>query len=143
MFGINGHLSDVHAAIAVGQLERFDELQAARALRVQQYDQELRRAVDAGRIRILPHDPPHGLHLYVIEVLDGPVTRNALLLRLAEKGIGSSVHYPPVTEHATYWQPTPPVADRLARGILSLPLFPTMSEDECTYVCTEVTQCLM
>jgi dTDP-4-amino-4,6-dideoxygalactose transaminase len=141
-FGINGHLSDIQAAVAVGQLERLPELQLARWKRIRWYDARLEGLVKAERIRILPHDEPHGAHLYVIEVTGGDLSRDELIWKLAERGVSTSVHYPLVTEHPPYKQPTPPMADRLAAHILSLPMFPTMSEDECQYVCDGVCKCL-
>jgi len=70
-----------------------------------------------------------------------PVDRNRCVEKLAEQGIGTSVHYRPLHRMSYYretYHLSPddfPQAERVWNGCLSLPIFPTMTDDEIDYVC--------
>ena len=56
---------------------------------------------------------------------------------LAEHGVGSDVHYPlPAHRQPAYASTVAlPITERLARNVLSLPIYPELSEDDVEYVC--------
>jgi dTDP-4-amino-4,6-dideoxygalactose transaminase len=68
-------------------------------------------------------------HLYVVRIQD----REALQARLAEAGIGTGIHYPiplhqqNAYQHLGYKTGDFPVTERVAREIVSLPIFPQLS----------------
>jgi dTDP-3-amino-3,4,6-trideoxy-alpha-D-glucose transaminase len=74
----------------------------------------------------------HVFHLYVVDAPD----RDSLQTHLAERGIGTLVHYPtPVHGHPPYRAlgdgPVPlAVSERLCEHILSLPMYPELRDDE-------------
>jgi dTDP-4-amino-4,6-dideoxygalactose transaminase len=130
----------------VGTNSRLDTLQAA-VLRVKlkalDRRNEARRAVADGyrrrlaRLPLLLPQPPeepsrHVYHLYVVRVAG----RDPVQRRLAAAGIGTGIHYPrPVHLQEAYRDlgigpGTFPVAERLAGEVLSLPMFPTLSDDQ-------------
>ncbi|GGF47994.1 glutamine--scyllo-inositol aminotransferase [Echinicola rosea] len=78
----------------------------------------------------------HNAHLFTIQT----VQRDALKAYLAEKGIGTAVHYPlPVTAMRAFKVNKEfPVASRLSNLTLSLPLHPYLHEDDVRRVCEEV-----
>ena len=87
----------------------------------------------------LPRTAPGNLdvwHLYVIRVAE----RDRVLAALNEAGIGAGIHYPvPVHLSRAYrglglGPGSFPVAEQAARGILSLPIFPHISEAQQQYV---------
>ena len=63
---------------------------------------------------------------------------------LRERGIGTSIHYPvpahrqPAYHHLGYEEGQFPCAERACREVLSLPLYPELTEDELRYVATAV-----
>jgi dTDP-4-amino-4,6-dideoxygalactose transaminase len=66
--------------------------------------------------------------------------RAAVMQALRDVGIGTGVHYPPVHLFSFYralgWREGQlPQAERIGRGILTLPLFPSMSRDDVQRVC--------
>ena len=137
--------SDRYRHVTEGVNSRLDELQAA-LLRARLPHLELwteRReqiaaaytgALAVGPVRPLAQLPErrHVFHLYVVEAPD----RAALQEHFAERGIGTLVHYPtPVHRHPPYVRladgPVPlTVSERLCEHILSLPLYPELSDAE-------------
>ena len=84
----------------------------------------------------------HAYHLYVVELHDQG-TRDALRAHLAEQGINAGIHYPfGVHEQPAYksWIRTGSMAvtERLARTVLSLPLYPELSDADLSRVCDSV-----
>ena len=82
----------------------------------------------------------HVYHLYVIRAKD----RDLLQQFLKENGIASGLHYP-VPLHLTeafsflgYKKGDFPVAEGLADEVLSLPMYPELTEDQIDYVCEEI-----
>jgi dTDP-4-amino-4,6-dideoxygalactose transaminase len=132
--GINSRLDEMQAAILRCKLRHLDAWVATRRDFAALYaalleETGLRLPVDGESSR-------HAYHLYVIRSPD----RDEIRRDLAEHGIGTSVHYPlPVHLQEAYRDlgHAPgdfPVAEGACREILSLPLYPEMSEDELRYV---------
>jgi len=91
------------------------------------YDEEL------ADLDLIPAPRPadgfaHGYHLYPIRVRD----RHAVFMGLRERGIAPQVHYVPIHHHPVFasssW--TLPACDEAYAGILSLPIFPLLADDE-------------
>jgi dTDP-4-amino-4,6-dideoxygalactose transaminase len=126
--GFKANLSDIHAAIALCQLDKLERHGEIRARHVEAYDSAV---ADLPGITPLARDPRdrHSLHLYVVRI-DSETAgagRDAYQHALAEENIGTSIHFLPV--HAlTYYrerfpdQPALPVAERAGGEVLSLPL---------------------
>ena len=137
--GTKGNLPDVLAAIGRVQLSRFDELQARRRALVDTYLAELSGLQGASP---LPSMGATGSahHLFVV-VLSPGVDRQALRTRLSSMGIGTSVHFMPLHEHAWFAQHAQlpsaglPVASELSGRAMSLPLHPRMTSDDVIRVC--------
>jgi dTDP-4-amino-4,6-dideoxygalactose transaminase len=134
--GFKANLSDVHAAIALMQLDKLELHGALRARQVVLYDE----AVDGlDGITPLARDPrdTHALHLYVVRIDPerAGASRDEYQRALAEERISTSIHFLPV--HRLSWfrkryprQPPLPVAERAGEEVLSLPLSPAHSEDD-------------
>ncbi len=139
--GFKYNLTDVAAAIGIHQLARAEEMRQARERRAAWYDAELagiegleRPARDANRL--------HAWHLYVIKLAvasDRP-SRNAVINGLKEQGVTSSVHWRPLHLHPYYqdrygYGPEHcPVATAAFERLISLPLYPTMTDEESSCV---------
>ncbi len=137
--GVNSRLDELQAAllqVKLGHLPAWNETRRRWAGR---YDELL-----AGSELILPPDQEgHIYHLYVVRSSD----RDGLQTALRARGIGTEIHYPlPAHCQPVYAQFAPPaglpVTERLAREVLSLPLYPELSEAEIAVVAGAVRDIL-
>ena len=124
--GYKANLTDLQAAIGRAQLAALPGWQARRAALVARYDAGL-----AGIVRVPLRHPGHAWHLYQILVPH----RDEISAALAEAGIGTSVHFIPVHRLHGYRRALAadepgavPVTDRVADRLLSLPLYPGLSD---------------
>ncbi|MEO8603281.1 MAG: DegT/DnrJ/EryC1/StrS family aminotransferase [bacterium] len=126
--GLNSRLSELQAAFLRVKLPRLDDWNARRRAIAARY-----RASLAGRVG-LPTEPAGGESVYHLFVIEHP-ERERLAQGLAHAGIGTMVHYPKALhEHSRYAALAEPgqfpVAERLARTVLSLPCFPELTDAE-------------
>lgn len=138
--GFVSRLDELQAALVRIKLPFLDEWNIARRQKASLYDSGLKdlpvkRPVEAAYAY-------HVYHLYVIAVED----RDALRTYLGEKGIVTLVHYPTpihlqkVYGHLGYGPGSFPKAEKAARQIISLPLYPSLREEEIAYVCRTVSE---
>ncbi len=128
--GFKYNMPDTAASLGVEQLARVDEMRAGREAAAVLY---LSLLADLPNVRPLLryHDRGHAWHLFIVR-LNG-VSRDAMVLRLAEAGIGTSVHYRPLHMHSHYrdrygYRPEQfPNAARAFESVISLPLFSKMT----------------
>jgi dTDP-4-amino-4,6-dideoxygalactose transaminase len=128
MVGTTGRLDAIQAAVLRVKLARLDELNRARQLAAA----KLREALaDIGTV-MLPapaeHDGDHVYHQFVIRT----ARRDEVKSFLAREGIATGIHYPIPIHRSEAYAPTvehdvAPCATRLAREILSLPMFPSLA----------------
>jgi dTDP-4-amino-4,6-dideoxygalactose transaminase len=137
MVGTNSRLDALQAAILRAKLPHLAEWIAARTRLADRYD-ELLGGFDG---LVLPYRAPnrtHIFHQYTIRVLAGK--RDALRTYLAERGIGTEVYYPlplhlqPCFRYLGYKEGDLPESERACREVLSLPMFPELTEEEQDYV---------
>jgi dTDP-4-amino-4,6-dideoxygalactose transaminase len=135
--GFKYNLTDVAAAIGLVQFARLDEMAAARGTIAATYDAAF---ADCQLLDLPPRreGDRHAWHLYAISLRLERLTvdRAEVLDRLAEAGIGTSVHFIPLHLHPYYqrvydYRPGDfPIAERLYEQALSLPIWPDMSVDQ-------------
>ncbi len=126
--GFNHRIDAIQAAVLDVKLRHIDAWTDARRAHAARYD-----AAFAGTsVRPIAAAPGrrHVYHLYVVRVRD----RDATIEALRERGIGCGIHYPvplhlqPAYAHLGLGPGSFPVAERVTREILSLPMFPEMTE---------------
>jgi dTDP-4-amino-4,6-dideoxygalactose transaminase len=135
--GFKYNLTDIAAAIGVHQLRRATAMRDAREALARRYSQHF-RAIAEIELPELQHNRLHAWHLYPIRLnLDKlKIGRNLFVDKLQQSGIGCSVHWKPLHLHPYYrgtfgWMPEDfPVASREWERLISLPLFPSMTDDE-------------
>jgi len=141
MEGINSRMDGLQAAILQAKLPYILEWTKKRISCASLYDKHLS---GAGGI-VLPKKRPgstHTYHLYVIRA----EKRDQLAVFLKEKGIETAVHYPTVLPYLpayAYLNYTPadlPVALKAQKEILSLPIYPEMTEDMVKYVSASIRE---
>lgn len=135
--GYKYNLTDIAAAIGLHQLARAESLRQGRLAVASAYRDALSDVEEIA----LPRDPAgrvHSWHLFPIRLhLDRlRISRDDFLAALRERGIGTSVHWRPLHLHPYYqegfgWQPEDlPQATAVWERLVSLPIFPTMTEAE-------------
>ncbi|MBN9404828.1 MAG: DegT/DnrJ/EryC1/StrS family aminotransferase [Burkholderiales bacterium] len=134
--GFKYNLTDIAAALGRVQLTRLPAFVQRRRQMAARYLRELKDLP-----LILPADAPvgdtHAWHLFVLRLSDAArVTRDDVIQRLSDAGIGTSVHYVPL-HRQPYWRDryglTPeqfPHAERAYQRMFSIPLFTAMSDEE-------------
>jgi dTDP-4-amino-4,6-dideoxygalactose transaminase len=137
--GVNSRLDELQAAVLRVRLARLEVGNARRAAIAERYDAAL-----AGADGFVPlarlEGHGHAHHLYVGRA----PAREELQSALAERGVQTLVHYPqPVHGHAPYaalgdGPVSLAVAEGLAAEVLSLPLFPELTDDEVAHVAEAV-----
>lgn len=129
------NLSDVLAAIGVGQLERFEQSQRRRFEIVARYHSGL-STIAGVRIPTARADVTHAWHLYPIalELERLTIDRAQFITELRAENIGTSVHFIPIHYHPHFrnslglTEGAFPVAENAYRRAITLPLFPQMTD---------------
>ena len=137
--GFNYRLTDMQCALGISQLARADAGLQKRQAIAQKYDQAFRGS--AAQIIVPPSGISHAYHLYIVQVKN----RKALYDALREKGIFAQVHYAPVHTMPYYQQlgykkGSMPVAESYYEKCLSLPMYPTLTEQEQDFVIKSVLE---
>lgn len=127
--GWNSRLDELQAAILRVKLQHLDDWGSARRLRAAAYARLL-SDISAITVPVTLPGREHVFHQYTIRV----PRRDAVLKALAERGIGSTVYYPvpihlqPIYDSLEYKQGDLPETERAAAEVLSLPIYPEMTD---------------
>lgn len=132
--GLNNRMTDIHAAIGRIQLSKLMEWTRKRQENARFFDENLQGVVTP---RVAP-GAVHVYHQYTIRVLGHD--RDAFAARLAELGVGTGVYYPIPNHRLPAFARTEvlPETERAALEVLSLPVYPTLSEDELSRIVSAV-----
>ena len=136
--GYNFRMTDIAAAIGLAQLPKLDGYNDRRREIAARYDRELRGVVTP---TVRP-GVTHVYHQYTIRV----ERRDEFAERLKERGVGSAIYYPiPVHRQKPfvalgYGDEAYPVTDRLTEEVLSIPVHPSLSDDEVAQVIGAVNE---
>lgn len=131
--GYNYRLDTMQAAILRPQLKKLDEWVTRRRHLVKLYNELLNGIVET------PFEMPGNKHAYYMYVIKTK-KRDELMKKLKDFGISTGVHYPiplhlqPAYAYLKLKAGSFPVAEKCAKEILSLPLFPEMTDSEAEYV---------
>ena len=123
--GMNYRLSDIASALGLSQLDKLSRFIDRRQELAANYDS----AFAGTSVTPAPAAPAgfsHGYHLYPVRVPD----RRNVYDGLREAGVAAQVHYVPIHRHPIYQDKAIalPHADEAYEGLLSLPMFPTLSD---------------
>jgi perosamine synthetase len=132
--GFNYRLTDLQCALGLAQLRKLPAWVARRREIATRYNDSLARLTGLRPLALRP-DVEHAYHLYVIQ-LDSPLDRAGAFAALRAAGIGVNVHYIPVHLHPFYRRRLGtgpglcPRAEAAYARLLSLPIFPRMSDGD-------------
>ena len=144
--GYNYRMTDMQAAMGIGQMKKLSFLLDARKQMARMYDNELGK-IPHIRIPQVPSYARHNYQSYWIELLDSaPVDRNTLMAKLLEKGIATrrgimAIHREPC--YRAYAGIHLPNTDKLTDNTLLLPLYPALSAEEQTFIINSIKESLI
>ena len=140
--GYNFRMSDIAAGLGIAQLGKIDKIIGMRRKNAEMLSARLSKIAEIE----VPHPPDNFYHvyqMYIVRVKGEPGTRDALLAYLAERGIMTKVYFSPV--HLTYFYQKKlgykcglPATERLSQQVLSLPMYPTLTEDDINGIASEI-----
>lgn len=139
--GFKYNLTDIAAALGIHQLARAERMRSERESIARFYFESLRDA-EAIELPPAPANRLHAWHLFPIKLRQERLTinRNQFIDELKRAGIGCSVHWRPLHLHPYYretfgWRAEDfPVATAVWERLVSLPIFPGMSDAEASQV---------
>jgi len=142
------NMTDVHAAIGLGQIRRYDQILARKKEMIEKYDEAF-STLPIDHINHYTDDYCSSGHLYIMRMnhKDGiPCTRakvNSFIVKLAEADIATNVHYKPLPLHTGYqnlgFLPTDyPECIKMFSNEVTLPLHTVMSDEDVDYVIENV-----
>jgi len=143
VIGYNARLDELQAAILRIKLRRLEQWNARRREIARKYDERLRGS------GVIPPEIPadirrHVFYTYTIRVTGG--RRDDLRKYLGEHGIGTQIHYPvPIhlqqsAEFLGYRKGDLPVTEKVAGEVLSIPMFPELTDEQVDRVATAIRE---
>jgi dTDP-4-amino-4,6-dideoxygalactose transaminase len=143
VLGGKDNLTDVNAVIGLQQLKQLPAYQTRRLALARQYFDLIRAELKSAGLENLKLELPvenftdSNWHMFqVVLPLDQlKVDRAQVMTELKDLGIGTGVHYPAITGFTLYKDQgyqisDTPIAERIGRSILTLPLFPGMADGD-------------
>ncbi|HTQ78364.1 MAG TPA: aminotransferase class I/II-fold pyridoxal phosphate-dependent enzyme [Thermoanaerobaculia bacterium] len=140
--GFKYNLTDIQSALGIHQLRKLPRFNARRAEIAGEYNRQLASVPGLGLPGRAAYEHHHPWHLFTVLAPD----RAEFMDRLKQLGIGTGLHFEAVHLHAYYRERygyTPgclPVAEEVCARIVSLPLFPSMTDADVQDVVTAVKE---
>jgi perosamine synthetase len=144
--GFNYRLTDIQAALGLSQLERIDEFIKRRRQIAKTYVEFFEDYEN--QVQVIPEkkDEFHSYHLFVIKLATSKLRRE-LYDHLKKTGIYCQIHYIPIYRHPYYYElgyraENYPNSERFYEGIISLPMYPALSDEELEIVLSSLREFL-
>ncbi len=138
--GYKYNMTDIAAGIGIAQLQSFKAMQRKRSDIASLYSAILSE-IDAVKLLAVTENTVPSNHLYIISVREE--TRDIVMERLRDKyKVGTSVHFMPITSFSNYkdYKKNTPIAEEFAKGIISLPIYPSMELEDAKYVAEAIRE---
>jgi len=126
--------TDINSALGLAQLKKLDWMCQKREEIANKYNKAFEKSTIV--TPAIKNDRKTSWHLYVIKIQN----RDDLFQKLRDNGIGTSVHFIPIHNH-TYYKNTYnynkddyPVANKVFKESLSLPIYPGLTDVEINYI---------
>ena len=155
VLGGKDNLTDVNAVIGLHQLKQLPQFQAKRTELARHYFASLRQEIQSAGLESLHLElPPENFtdsnwHMFqvVLPLNQLQVDRAQVMTELKGLGIGTGLHYPAITGFSLYKKlgyqvSDTPIAERIGRSILTLPLFPGLNQSDVGRICKSLVAIL-
>lgn len=142
VLGYKYNMTDIEASIGKVQLKKLEEMNLLREKAAGKYYEKL-SDVEEISLPYIAEEAKVPWHLFVIRLKDNE-KRNKLLEYLTDRGIKASVHFMPVYKFPYFHDKFPKAEEELlnteaiSQEILSLPMFPGITDEEIECVCNEI-----
>lgn len=139
VIGYNFRMTNIHAAIGREQIKKLEGWNNARIANGTYLNQHLTRV----RPPVISEGCRHVFHQYTV-LVDETDDRDAMLKRLNERGIMARVYYPlpihrqPIFLELGYGNVEVPVSEALTKRVMSIPVHPSLSQEDLEYMVDEV-----
>jgi dTDP-4-amino-4,6-dideoxygalactose transaminase len=142
--GYNYRLDEIRAAIATTQLEKLPAANLKRASITRTYRNLIATRLPDISVPFANQNGNLAHHIFPVLLPENGPQRNDVMEALKEKGVQTSIHYRPIHTFSVYNNRTLnlPITESVMNRILTLPLFPTMSEEQVDYVVESLRDCL-
>jgi len=147
VLGGKDNLTDINAVIGLHQLKQLAQFQTKRAELARHYFATLRQEIKTAGLESLNLElPPENFtdtnwHMFqvVLPLNQLQVDRAQVMTELKELGIGTGLHYPAITGFSLYKKlgyqvSATPIAERIGKSILTLPLFPGLTQTNVEFI---------
>lgn len=142
--GFNFRLSNILAAIGVEQMKKIESMNSARIKNSNILINKLSHIAGL-ELPMQNKDCKHVYQMFTLKV--GENMRNKIIFGLRDKGIEASVHFdPPVHLHPAYSSfrsSRLPVSEQVSKKIITLPMYPGLTERELAYIAEEFEDCYL
>lgn len=143
--GYNFRLTDLQAAMGIGQIERLETTISRRRALAERYRQKLSKLPGI----LTPTEEPHAasnFQSYMVRLVDGlekkreQIGRNLATAGIASKNSIAPIHLQECYQGQPYTGPLPRTEQLAAEGLI-LPLFSSMKDEEVDFVCATLSSC--
>lgn len=143
--GYKYNMTDLHASVGIAQLRKLEDMWQKRKEIAKRYTENFRE-IKGIETPVVKKDRESAWHLYVIKLKTEmlKIDRNQFMDELKKRGIGTSVHFIPLHRHHYYrknfiYEPGNfGVSEKLYERIISLPIYPSMTQGDVDRVINSV-----
>ncbi len=135
--GFKYNLTDIAAVLGIGQLARLDEFNARRTELAAAYHEKLREILELSPLKVPIYDHKHAWHLFIVRLNESAkIGRDEFMAELKARNIGTGLHFRAAhtqkyyREHWTQASGSLPNTEWNSANMLSLPFFPSMTNDD-------------
>ena len=142
LLGRNYRMTDFQAALGISQLKKLESFIKRRQEIAKIYNEEFETITEITTPFVKPH-VRHVWHIYT-PLLCEKIKRDEFFNFLRKEGIGVNVHYIPIYKHSFYKKNFPtneknfPVTEDVFKRIITLPIFPKMTDEKVEYIITKI-----
>jgi dTDP-4-amino-4,6-dideoxygalactose transaminase len=143
MLGWKYNMSDIQAALLLGQLDNIEKNWERREFICRMYEDAFRNNPNISLLKVLPGSKS-ARHIFTILV--PPERRDDILWKLQENGIGVAVNFKAIhllsyyRETFNYEKGMFPFAEKIGESTITIPLYPKLTDKEITYIIKTVNQ---
>lgn len=141
------NMTDVQAAIGLKQLERYDQILRRRHFIIERYNQ-LSESMGCSQLVHCDKNNISSGHLYLLRIPNiGEIQRNTIIVKLAEQGVATNVHYKPLPMMTAYKKlgfdiTNYPNAYNQYKNELTLPLHTNLTDEDIVYIEKVLPKCV-
>ncbi len=141
--GFNYRLTDIACALGISQLNRLDEFLDKRREKAKRYCEILEKYEFIKPIYDFTNESAYHLFVVYIDFEKFDTNKKEFVTKMREKNIGLQFHYIPINKqpyykNLGYGKENTPIMDKYYKEAISLPLYPTLTNEEQDYIIDKI-----